>query len=127
MGGRGAFLGDKLTTQKWSTTFQTKGIKLIEPVNGGNTGKTPTMSKRPNEIYAILNSNGNLKSIVEYGENRQIVKQYHYDHSDNGKRPHIMTMKDGEVVKRNVDYADNEKIREFVKELKKRGIKVYGY
>ena len=127
MGGRGAFLGDKLITQNWRTTFQKNGIKLIEPVSGDNMGKTPTMSKKPNEIYAILNSNGNLKSIVEYDENRQLSKQYHYDHSDNGKRPHIMTFKDGRVVKRNDNYADNEKIREVLRELKKRGIKVYGY
>ena len=125
MGGRGAFLGDKLTNNKWRTTFQKGGIKLIEPVIGDNNGSTPTLSKRPNETYAILNSNGNLKSIVEYDENRQITKQYHYDHSDGGKRPHILLMENGEVVKRNADYVDNKKIRDFLEELKKRGIKVW--
>lgn len=94
MGGRGAFSATgKLIDKRWKTKAVIEGIKVIEPVDGKNNGKVPMMSRSPNAKYAIINSKGNLKSIVEYDENREIKKEHHFDHSDGGKNPHTMIIK----------------------------------
>jgi len=122
-GGRGAFSSDgKLIDKRWNTTFENNGIKLIEPIKGKNVGKVPTLSKRPNEIYAILNSKNKLKSIVFYGEDREIKYEAHFDHYDGKKKPHVMIMKDGKPYIRNADFVNTPQISNFLKFLEKRRI-----
>ena len=119
MGGRGAFSENgKLLRRDWYTVKTIHGIKVLARYDGQTNGKTPTMSASPNSMYAIINSKGRLKSIVEYDEDRQIKREYHYDHSHNGKRPHIMTYENGAVADRGADYVDNEQIRSFLQQFK---------
>lgn len=78
MGGRGASSGISVKGKKYGseyrTLYQSGNIKFLK-YNDSNNSKTPMETMTKGRVYAIINSNNEIKSITTYDEDGKRNKQ----------------------------------------------------
>jgi hypothetical protein len=93
MGGRGAASGVSAQGYRYGTEFKTlmsvNNIKFVQYQNN-ESAKIPkeTMSSERNRVYALINRQGNLKSITFYGKDERLRRQIDLDHKHGKEQPH---------------------------------------
>lgn len=90
MGGRGAASGmsDKGRPygSQYRTVVKSGNIKIVEAREGSKESLLETMTR--GRVYGLVNSKGNLGSIVYFGNDGKRVKRIDLDHSHKKMKPH---------------------------------------
>jgi hypothetical protein len=90
MGGRGASSGTSVYGNKYGSQYRTiakeGNIKIVEPKVDNPETLVETMTK--GRVYGLINSKGNLGSILYFDNENKRTKRIDLDHSHNGIQPH---------------------------------------
>ena len=90
MGGRGASSGVSAKGNKYGSQYkmvtQRGNIKILEPRQGNEEPLIETMTR--GRVYGLLNSKGNLGSIVYFDNDGKRSKRIDLDHSHKKMKPH---------------------------------------
>lgn len=99
MGGRGAGSGldpykgrdGKMFRygEEYKTLWQDGNVKYVTPRDDKDNIRVPQETRTPNRTYALVDRNGNIKSICHYGSDGKLDRQIDLDHYHNGKKPHV--------------------------------------
>lgn len=89
MGGRGASSGVSKYGNKYGTQYKTvmqKGnVKIVEPIDKAEI-IVETMTN--GRVYGVINSKGDLGSIVYFDKDKKRKKRIDLDHEHKGIKPH---------------------------------------
>lgn len=113
MGGRGAFYGKTniLTRHGYKAILRIGNMRVIEPVDKGQSRNTPTMSVTARAVYATLTRDGKPKQITVYSKSREKLYDIDLDHDhSNGQYPegHVQYYVNGQREKRYFHPTDQQ-------------------
>ena len=95
MGGRGASSGTSIRGNEygsqWETVEHEGNIKIIKAKDGVQQPETPVETRTKGRIYGVINSKGNLGSIITFDKSNKEAKEISLDHSHSKLKPHVHT------------------------------------